>query len=390
VGAGLAAARQGAQVVDGDRKSDEFSFEEVAFGAVAGGVITPIAAPVLAAIPELGTVLAAGQVANGSKEAFVDGNYATGLLDAGTAVAPLFGSKGARQAALGEETVFGANPASLATRQTRFNAADEAIFGARTPKPPTGAQPAYAGAETQQTTTAPTTEQKPPVVKMESTADNVPSVGKTEPIPSTPKQSETKSSSLENQGYRPQPGERSTTKIEYYGNDGKHRINRSVRKQVFDGDASELSQPGGLKATEGTQITDASGKYTGKPGPQAHPLDQHGPETPLSQVEARVGSGKGQVRQSTRFLDRSKMEAAIKQTTDARKVEIDNWIKTNPPAGEKFPVSHDPKLGNLGEVYKFNKTTNSADKIEAPLNECKVVLKSDGKGNYIIQTAFPQ
>jgi hypothetical protein len=173
MGAGLAAARQGAQVVDGDKKADEFSFEEVAFGAVLGGVITPIAAPVLAAVPEIGTVLALKQAAQGADE-MANGNVATGIFDAGTAVAP-FGSKGARQAAVGKETVLGANPASLATRQARFNAADEAIFGARTPKPPTCAQPAYAGAEADQaTTTAPTTEQKPPVAKMESTTDNVP------------------------------------------------------------------------------------------------------------------------------------------------------------------------------------------------------------------------
>jgi hypothetical protein len=120
VGAGLAAARQGAQVVDGDRKSDEFSFEEVAFGAVAGGVITPIAAPVLAVMPELGTAIAAGQVANGAKEAFVDGNYATGLLDVGTAVAPFVGSKGVRDASFGKGTLFNES-LPMATRMNRLD-----------------------------------------------------------------------------------------------------------------------------------------------------------------------------------------------------------------------------------------------------------------------------
>jgi hypothetical protein len=192
MGAGLASARQGAQIVDGDKKAEEFSFEEVAFGAALGGVMTPIAAPVLAAVPEIGTVLAARQAVQGVGE-MAQGNVATGIFDAGTAVAPLL-PKGTRQAALGEETIFGANPASLATRQARFNAADEAIFGARTLKPPTGAQPAYAGAEADQApATALTTEQKPPVVKMESTSENMPSVGKTEPIQSAPKQTETTS-----------------------------------------------------------------------------------------------------------------------------------------------------------------------------------------------------
>jgi hypothetical protein len=132
-----------------------------------GRVLAPFAALALAAVTEIGTVLALKQAAQGADE-IAHGNVATGIFDAGTAFEP-FGSKGARRAAVGEETVFGANPASLATRQAKFNAADEAIFGARTPKPPMGTQPAYAGAEADQATTALTTEQKSPVVKMEST-----------------------------------------------------------------------------------------------------------------------------------------------------------------------------------------------------------------------------
>ncbi len=125
--------------------------------------------------------------------------FATGVFDAGTALAP-FGSKGARQAAVGEETVFGAKPASFAARQARFNTADEAIFGA-TPKPPTGAQPAYAGAEMEQaaTTTSQTAEQKPPVVKMESTSENEPkAVGdlKSEAIKPKTKELETETGEL--------------------------------------------------------------------------------------------------------------------------------------------------------------------------------------------------
>jgi hypothetical protein len=133
-----------------------------------GRVLAPFAALALAAVTEIGTVLALKQAAQGGADEIAHGNVATGIFDAGTAFEP-FGSKGARRAAVGEETVFGANPASLATRQAKFNAADEAIFGARTPKPPMGTQPAYAGAEADQATTALTTEQKSPVVKMEST-----------------------------------------------------------------------------------------------------------------------------------------------------------------------------------------------------------------------------
>jgi hypothetical protein len=68
MGAGLASARQGAQVVDGDRKSQDFSFEEVAFGAALGGAI------------------ASKKAVEGIDE-IAYGHYATGLFDTGTALA---------------------------------------------------------------------------------------------------------------------------------------------------------------------------------------------------------------------------------------------------------------------------------------------------------------
>jgi hypothetical protein len=113
------------------------------------------------------------------------------------------------------------------------------------------------------------------------------------------------------QGNRPNPGERSMTQEEYYGDDGPHRLNRGTKKPVSPGDRTELAQPGGLNATEGRQVVNANGPYAGQPGPAAHPIARHSPDIPLHQVRARVGTGPGQVRQSTRFLDRAKMEAAI-------------------------------------------------------------------------------
>jgi hypothetical protein len=118
IGAGLASARQGAQVVDGDKKAEEFSFEEVAFGAVAGGVLTPVLVPVLAVAPELGVAMAAAQGANGVNE-MAQGHVATGLLDVGTAVAP-FGSKGVRDASFGKGTLFNES-LPLPTRLNRLD-----------------------------------------------------------------------------------------------------------------------------------------------------------------------------------------------------------------------------------------------------------------------------
>jgi Bacterial CdiA-CT RNAse A domain len=363
-----------------------------------------------------------GQGVKSGVENVRQGNNFSAALDFGTAAlaAAPFATKGGRNAMFGADARartaqtagqvwngsknLGAQALNGAKNWSNqaLDGADNLLgIGGRSPW-----EPAYAGGGQVPSTSRPTTPTRQQPLAMQSNPEgsvpqgvgtNVPGTSLNEPVPqvSTPQPVRKTPTTepdvgLSNRGYRPQLGERSTTKVEYYGEDGAHRINRSVRKPVSSGDATELSQPGGLKATEGTQITDASGKYAGQPGRAAHPLAQHGPEIPSSQVKTRVGSGKGQVRQSTRFLDRSKMETAVKQTTDAKKVEIDNWLKTNPPAGEKFPVSHDPKLGNLGEGYRFNKTTKSVDKIEAPLNECKLVLKSDGKGGYAIQTAFPQ
>jgi hypothetical protein len=107
-------------------------------------------------------------------------------------------------------------------------------------------------------------------------------------------------------------------------------------------------------------------------------------------VKARVGNGQGQVRQSTRFLDRAKMEAAIGDTISVNRNRINSWLATNPDAGRNMPpITHSPNMGNLGEGYRLNPNTNVVEKINNPLTDIRVILKSDGNGGYIIQTSYP-
>ncbi|WP_218079757.1 RNase A-like domain-containing protein [Anthocerotibacter panamensis] len=153
-------------------------------------------------------------------------------------------------------------------------------------------------------------------------------------------------------------------------------------KKVLDrpyGQYTKLSQPGGLEATEGKQILDAKGR----PGPPSHSLTEHGPEKLLVEIEQRIIQGK---QAATKFIDRAKMESAISDTIDTYKVEIDMWLKSGFSKSRAF--RHSPGMGNLGEGY-YRNTLNQVEKIPYDLESLTVVLKPDGNGNYIIQTAFP-
>jgi len=145
---------------------------------------------------------------------------------------------------------------------------------------------------------------------------------------------------------------------------------------------SRLAQPGGLSATEGTQVTKANGQA----GPPAHPLSEHGPEVSLTDVRNQVVvKGKGQ---ATKFTNRALMEQSIAETIDARAADIQAWLATNPPAGANRAFQHSPDLGNLGTGFTKN-ASGGADAIQTSLESVRVVLKSTGNGEYVIQTAFP-
>lgn len=154
-----------------------------------------------------------------------------------------------------------------------------------------------------------------------------------------------------------------------------------------EGSYTKLSQPGGLSATEGMRIRNANGNL----GPPSHPLGEHGPNKPLSvadgpnSVEQRVIDGKPK---ATKFTDRANMETAIGRTINARQADIDAWLKTNPPAGVNKPFDHSSGLGNLGEGY-YRTQLDTVEKIPDNLENVRVIIKSDGNGGYVIQSAFP-
>ena len=152
---------------------------------------------------------------------------------------------------------------------------------------------------------------------------------------------------------------------------------QAVRKARF----TKLSQPGGLKATEGRTITSKKGKV----GAPSHALEEHGPDVEPAYVKQRVENGKPT---AIKFTVLAKMETAISNTIDTKQAEIDAWLQTNPPAGVNKAFSSSPKLGNLGEGY-YRTPAGTVEKIPGNLENVTIVLKSDGKGNYIIQTDFP-
>jgi len=176
---------------------------------------------------------------------------------------------------------------------------------------------------------------------------------------------------------------------------------------------TELSQPGGLSATEGTQLAkrnrgglpaDVEGPV--EPGATSHPLEKHGPGPDLTtdpeiaqvsegptptELEGRVTSGK--VKTSTQFLDRAQMETSIAKTIQANEAKINEWKASNPPEGVTKSFDYDPKMGNLGRGFERVPGPKgqpiTARPVAGPLEGVRVVLISNGRRGYIIHTAHP-
>lgn len=148
-----------------------------------------------------------------------------------------------------------------------------------------------------------------------------------------------------------------------------------------EGSSTLLSQPGGLHATEGKQITSGKGKL-GKP---SHPLTEHGPDVDPEHLKARVQSG--DVSQASKFTDRAQMETAIGRTLDNHSVEMTAWA-SQASAGANKAFTFDPRLGNLGLGY-YRTPAGTVEIFPGVLDKVWVVLKADGKGGYVIQSAFP-
>jgi hypothetical protein len=189
------------------------------------------------------------------------------------------------------------------------------------------------------------------------------------------------------EGYKPQPSERAVTKEQWKEQSSKLRLANSLK---YKNQRTELAQTGGLSATEGVQITNATGKYAGKLGSKAHPLTEHGPQKPLSEVFDRLTKNPKMLK-ATKFTSRSKMESSIAKTLRAKKTDIDAWLQTSPPAGKNMPtIKYQPKMGNLGIGYERSAPGGSISKTNSTLENIVIVLKSDGKGSFIIQTAYPE
>ncbi|HZM28101.1 MAG TPA: RNase A-like domain-containing protein [Gemmatimonadales bacterium] len=141
---------------------------------------------------------------------------------------------------------------------------------------------------------------------------------------------------------------------------------------------SILSQPGGLSSTEGRVVV-----VDGKAKPPTHPLSKHGPGVKDESLLERLAK-EPKTPEATRFGDRARMESAIGQTINANSSEIQSWLKKG--AKGKLALTGKPKLGKLGEGFK-----KMGDKVVrvGSHRKVRVVLASDGKGGYVIHTAYP-
>lgn len=151
---------------------------------------------------------------------------------------------------------------------------------------------------------------------------------------------------------------------------------------------TDLSQPGGLMATEGGQIVKPNGKLTHP----THPLERHGPDVTDTYLKDRVVAelaDKGRTGLRTAFNDRAQMESAISKTFAIKKQEIDAWISSNPKAGVPKAFEADPGLGNLGRGFEVLTSGGPVVEIKKSMPKVNLVLMPDGKGGYLIHTAHP-
>jgi len=83
------------------------------------------------------------------------------------------------------------------------------------------------------------------------------------------------------------------------------------------------------------------------------------------------------------------MELSVALTIGARESAIERWLAGDPPAGATRGFDHHPSLGDLGSGFERNPVTMVSEYIAHPIDGVSVVLKSDGDGGYVIQSAFP-
>jgi hypothetical protein len=136
-----------------------------------------------------------------------------------------------------------------------------------------------------------------------------------------------------------------------------------------------------LESFEGTRVGS---------GPAAHLLEDHGPEVTNKRLIMRVNLP-GAPQLASRFTDAREMQIAIAETLAANRPRINTWLAGPPMAGTNIPggVLHNPRLGNLGIAYRWDATLGRAVLDDRPLVNCMVILKYDGHGGFIVQSAFP-
>ncbi len=167
-------------------------------------------------------------------------------------------------------------------------------------------------------------------------------------------------------------------------------IRAAVRSEVANSEAvfTRLSQPGGLRATEGSQVL----RYDGRLSEPTHPLYKHGSDVHDTYIEGRVLNelvSKNRTGLRTAFNDRALMEESIAETFSMRQVDIDAWLATSPRAGVPEAFDANPGMGNLGRGFEITTRGGPVVPITRPMPNVNLVLIPDGRGGYLIHTAHP-
>ncbi|WP_267269569.1 RNase A-like domain-containing protein [Pseudomonas protegens] len=134
-------------------------------------------------------------------------------------------------------------------------------------------------------------------------------------------------------------------------------------------------------------------KPNGKLSSPTHPLEKHEPDASDAYLKDRVQNeliNSKRTGSRTAFNDRAQVEDAIAKTFLIKAQDLNSWLAFSPPAGMTKAFLADPGLGNLGRGFEVLTTGGQISKIVRPMPNVNLVLKSDGKGGYMIHTAHPE
>ena len=83
------------------------------------------------------------------------------------------------------------------------------------------------------------------------------------------------------------------------------------------------------------------------------------------------------------------METVIADAIGANEARIAEWLAANPRIGTNLRARYSPRLGNLGEGFYRVGGQVLPIPPSMPLEHVRVILKADGHGGFVIQTAYP-